>query len=83
MTRRWLLSVPWRTPRIYSLDAWLDLLPTLPFRRNEDEGGEDSRRSITERYRSREEYLDFVSLAALKLVDEGFMLHADAGRSIE
>ena len=55
----------------------------LPFRRNEDERGEDSRRSITERYHSREEYLGFVSLAALKLVGVGFMLHADVGRSIE
>jgi hypothetical protein len=37
----------------------------------------DSRRSIEERYASREDYLGRISLAAVSLVDEGFLLPED------
>jgi hypothetical protein len=52
----------------------------IPFALDASKG--DSRRSISERYRSREEYLGYVVQAALALVDAQFMLYADVGRVV-
>lgn len=55
----------------------------VPFAQHETQREGDSRRSISDRYRSREEYLGFVAQAALVLVQELFMLDADVGRVVE
>jgi hypothetical protein len=55
----------------------------VPFARDDSEREGDSRRSISERYRSREEYLGCVVQAALALVEEQLMLYADVGRVVE
>jgi hypothetical protein len=43
----------------------------------------DPRPSIEERYRSHEEYVEIVSKAAAKLVEEGYLLQHDAVSMIE
>lgn len=49
----------------------------LPRTRAERESSGDSRRSIEERYASREDYLGRIALAAVALVDEGYLLPED------
>jgi hypothetical protein len=49
----------------------------LPRTRADRERTGDSRRSIEERYPSREDYLGRISLATVALVDEGFLLAED------
>lgn len=55
----------------------------LPRTRADREQTSDGRKSIAERYASLEDYLGRVSLAALALVDEGFLLAEDAPAVIE
>jgi Alpha/beta hydrolase domain len=57
---------------------------TLPFPRTraEREASGDPRRSIEERYRSREEYLDRVRAAARALAAEGYLLEEDVEGSL-
>jgi Alpha/beta hydrolase domain len=57
----------------------------LPSQRTRDERARtsDPRRSIVERYRSREQYLEVVSQAAKDLVEKGYLLKADVPRIIE
>ncbi|OFW40338.1 MAG: hypothetical protein A3J29_18415 [Acidobacteria bacterium RIFCSPLOWO2_12_FULL_67_14b] len=55
----------------------------LPRTRADRERTSDGRKSIAERYASLEDYLGRVSLAALALVDEGFLLAEDAPAVIE
>jgi hypothetical protein len=49
----------------------------LPRTKADRERTGDSRRAIEERYASREDYLGRISLAAVSLVDEGFLLPED------
>jgi hypothetical protein len=51
----------------------------IPFPRThaEREHTGDSRRSIEERYRDRDQYLGLVSAAALKLIEQGYLLDQD------
>jgi hypothetical protein len=51
----------------------------IPFARTkaEREKKGDPRRSIEERYRDRDQYLGMISTAAMKLVDEGYLLPGD------
>ena len=55
----------------------------LPRTREERERTGDARRSIAERYANKEEYLGRISLAALALVGDGFLLAADVPGVIE
>ena len=55
----------------------------LPRTRADRERTSDGRKSIAERYASLEDYLGRISLAALALVDEGFLLAEDAPAVIE
>ncbi len=55
----------------------------VPFARDEDDRGDDSRLSIAQRYGSREAYLDCVARAAQKLVEERLMLREDVERVVE
>jgi hypothetical protein len=56
-------------------------LPLPPTRADRERTG-DSRRSIEERYASKEDYLGRISLAALSLLDEGFLLAEDVPDTI-
>ena len=58
---------------------------TLPFpaTRREREASGDPRRSIEERYPSREDYLITVATAAQDLVDQGYMLAEDLSATVE
>ncbi|MFA5909597.1 MAG: alpha/beta hydrolase domain-containing protein [Vicinamibacterales bacterium] len=55
----------------------------LPRTRADRERTGDSRRSIAERYASREDYLGRISLAAVALVEEGFLLAEDVPAAIQ
>jgi alpha/beta hydrolase family protein len=57
----------------------------IPFPRtpSERERTNDPRRSIDERYRSRDQYLGLVSKAANDLVEKGYLLKADVPRIVE
>ena len=55
----------------------------LPRTRADRERTSDGRKSIAERYASLEDYLGRISLAALALIDEGFLLAEDAPAVIE
>jgi len=57
----------------------------IPFPRTRDERARtgDPRRSIDERYRSREQYLEMVAKAANDLVEKGYLLKADVPRIME
>jgi Alpha/beta hydrolase domain len=57
----------------------------IPFPRTREDRARtnDPRRSIDERYRSREEYLGLVSKAANDLVEKGYLLKADVPRILE
>ena len=55
----------------------------LPRTRADRERSGDSRKSIEERYASREEYIGRISLAAIKLVEDGFLLAEDVGTVIQ
>ncbi len=55
----------------------------LPRTREERERTGDGRKSIAERYASKEEYLGRISLAALALVGDGFLLADDVPGVIE
>ncbi len=58
---------------------------TLPFPKtaSDRESGGDPRRSISERYESRDSYLQQVENAAQSLVDEGYLLSEDLPRVVE
>jgi hypothetical protein len=55
----------------------------FPRTREQRERTNDPRRSIDERYRSRDEYLGLVSKAANDLVEKGYLLKADVSRIVE
>ena len=55
----------------------------LPRTRADRERTGDSRKSIAERYASREDYIGRISLAAVALVDEGFLLAEDVPAVIQ
>ncbi len=55
----------------------------LPGTRADRERTGDRRKSIAERYTSREDYLGRISLAAVELVDEGFLLAEDVPAVIQ
>ncbi len=57
----------------------------IPFRRTRAERARsgDPRRSIEERYRDRGQYLDLISAAARKLVEQGLLLEPDLPRIVE
>ena len=57
----------------------------IPFPRTREDRARtsDPRRSIDERYRSRDEYLGLVAKAAHDLVEKGYLLKADVPRIIE
>ena len=54
----------------------------LPFAKNSAQRGDDPRPAITERYRSREEYIARVAVAAQRLVDEHLLLAEDLERYV-
>jgi hypothetical protein len=58
---------------------------TLPFHQNKDEreAAGDPRRSIEERYESRDDYVERVRQAAEELVSEGYLLEEDVERESE
>jgi hypothetical protein len=69
-----------RHPQIGAADRLLSLLgSTIPFPATPEEGSRrgDPRRSIAERYPSRERYLEQVRHEALRLIDEGYLLSED------
>lgn len=49
----------------------------------ERERASDPRRSVAERYQSRERYLEAIAKVARDLVDKGYLLSADIGRIVE
>ncbi|MDE2779492.1 MAG: alpha/beta hydrolase domain-containing protein [Chloroflexota bacterium] len=55
----------------------------LPVTRDERERTGDPRRSVEERYASREDYLEQVSRAAMELVGEGYLLEEDVEEVVE
>jgi hypothetical protein len=57
----------------------------IPFPRTREDRARtnDPRRSIDERYRNREQYLEMVAKAAIDLVEKGYLLKADVPRIIE
>ncbi len=57
----------------------------IPFPRTREDRARtsDPRRSIDERYRNREQYLEMVAKAANDLVEKGYLLKADVPRIIE
>ena len=55
----------------------------LPRTRAEREKSGDTRKSIEERYASREDYLGRISLAAVALVDQGYLLAEDVPQIIQ
>ena len=57
----------------------------IPFPRTREERAahEDPRRSIEERYQSRDQYLELVSKAANDLVEKGYLLKEDVPRIVE
>ena len=74
----------WRYRQHGATDALVGLEGMwVPFARDEDEREGDSRLSITQRYSSREAYLDCVAQAARDLVGERLMLREDADRVVE
>jgi hypothetical protein len=56
----------------------------IPFARKKAERlqKKDPRRSIEERYRGREQYLQRITTAALQLSSEGYLLEADIPRIV-
>ena len=74
----------WRYRQNGATDALVGLEGMwVPFARTEEDRDGDSRRSVSERYHSREAYLGYVAQAAIGLVDQGFMLYEDVERAIE
>jgi hypothetical protein len=76
----------WRHPRTGAPDALVGVVGSyLPFARTraERERDGDPRLSVEERYRSRDEYLGRVAVAALGLVRERFLLARDVPRVLE
>ena len=57
--------------------------PALPKTAADRESSGDPRRSISERYDSRDSYLQQVENAAQGLVDEGYLLAEDLPRVVE
>ena len=55
----------------------------LPRTRADRERAGDGRKSVAERYASREDYLGRISLAAVALVEEGFLLAEDVPAVIQ
>ncbi|MDE2843175.1 MAG: alpha/beta hydrolase domain-containing protein [Chloroflexota bacterium] len=55
----------------------------LPVTRDEREKTGDPRRSVEERYASREDYLEQVSRAAMELVGEGYLLEEDVEEVVD
>ena len=55
----------------------------FPRTRADRERTSDPRRSIDERYQSREQYLGLVSKAANDLVEKGYLLKEDVPRIVE
>jgi hypothetical protein len=57
----------------------------IPFPRTREDRARtnDPRRSIDERYRNREQYLEMVAKAAIDLVEKGYLLKADVPHIIE
>ena len=72
----WNISVP-EMGRLHYLDGLVGSFEPLPGTRAERERTGDSRKSIEERYRSREDYLNQVRKAASDLVRQRFMLAGD------
>ena len=55
----------------------------LPRTRAERDKTDDSRKSIAERYASREDYIGRIALAALALVEQGYLLAEDVPAVIQ
>ena len=67
----------WDTRHVLRLASEIGSYLPLPRTRADREQTGDSRKSIAERFASREDYLGRIALAAVALVDEGFLLGED------
>jgi hypothetical protein len=57
----------------------------IPFKQSRDERdrANDPRRSVQERYQSRDQYLELISKAATDLVEKGYLLKEDLPRIVQ